>query len=202
MEIGGQSKSQFDSLHATGSLTLGGTLDVSLVDGFVPSRLNKFDILSWNTLSGKFSSLQLPALPGSLGWNTSNLYTMGELSVIDLTLLPGDMNRDHQITSADLPLLQQALTDKTAYELQTGVTDAELAILGDTNESGTFDNGDLQGLLNELIYGTSFSAGSPPALNEKQPLSVPEPSTLILLGLGALWAPWQWRRIRSRRTVN
>ena len=40
-----------------------------------------FDILDATTHSGVFSSISLPALSGSLQWNTSQLYTSGVLSV-------------------------------------------------------------------------------------------------------------------------
>src|SRR5262249_48290540 len=156
-------------------MVFGGSLQVSLLNGFVPTRLNKFDLIDWSTHAGTFSALQLPALGGSLAWNTSNLYQTGTLSVVDLNKLPGDLNLDHQITSADLTLLLQALVDPTAFENQYGISAADLAIVGDANESGTFDNADIQGLIGELLNGTSFSAGSAPDLNP-----VPEPSALFL----------------------
>jgi hypothetical protein len=155
-------------------------LQVLLVPGFTPARLNKFDILDWGTRIGIFSLLQLPALTGTLGWNASNLYSTGTLSVVDLTKLPGDLNHDGSITNVDFPLLMQALTDPAGYALATGVNAADLAILGDANESGAVDNGDMQALLYEIIHGTSFVAGSAP------PLSVPEPASASLLLMGAI----------------
>jgi hypothetical protein len=193
IELGGATPgTQYDQVHLAGQLSLSGTLSVSLINGFTPARLNKFDILDWGTRSGAFSSVQLPTLGGALGWNVSNLYSTGLLSVIDLNRLPGDMNLDHQITAADLPLIEKALVDAPGYESLVGVSAADLAIIGDADESGTFDNGDLQGLLNELIHGTSFVAGSAP------PLTVPEPASIVLLGLGVLAIPSRTSHRRSR----
>ncbi len=42
----------YDQLHVTGQLSLGGTLAVSLIDGFTPAAGNSFDILDWGSLSG------------------------------------------------------------------------------------------------------------------------------------------------------
>ena len=42
-------------------MSLAGTLKVSLIGGFSPTLGDSFDILDWGTLSGTFSTLQLPA---------------------------------------------------------------------------------------------------------------------------------------------
>src|SRR5262249_38399637 len=63
IELGGIAPgSQFDRLQVAGQLSLGGTLSVSLINGFLPVRGNSFDILDWGSLAGAFSALQLPAL--------------------------------------------------------------------------------------------------------------------------------------------
>src|SRR5262249_48731026 len=71
MELGGTVRSlptQYDAIVASGNLSLGGTLVVSLINNFIPGTGNSFDILDWSTLIGTFSSLQLPALAGGLTW--------------------------------------------------------------------------------------------------------------------------------------
>jgi hypothetical protein len=198
IELGGVvPATQYDQVHFGGQLTLGGALNVSLVNGFTPARLEKFDILDWSSRSGTFSSLALPALSSPLGWDTSNLYTSGTLSIVDLTHLPGDMNFDHQITAADLPLMELALANRAGYETLEQVGDADLAKVGDADQSGTFDNGDLQGLLYELLNGTSFTTGGAPPLGSGSssdgnvPASVPEPSTMVLMVSAAVLAVWR-----------
>ena len=82
IDLGGLSPgTDFDQLSVMGSTTLDGTLSVSLVNSFSPKLGDSFDILDWGTLSGTFSTLQLPALGNNLAWDTSQLYTTGVISV-------------------------------------------------------------------------------------------------------------------------
>ncbi|HEY2883203.1 MAG TPA: PEP-CTERM sorting domain-containing protein [Pirellulales bacterium] len=202
LNLAGPAVNQVDKVTVDDQLMLAGTLHVSLTGSYTPARLDKFDILDFGAVSGMFKALQLPALASPLGWNVSNLYSTGTLSVVNLGLLPGDMNLDGAITAADVPLMELALVNKANYESLTGATPADLAIVGDADESGSFDNGDLQGLLFELINGTNFVAGSAPPL-ESQPLAVgspstvPEPSALVLITLGVGIAMLRRRRGRK-----
>jgi hypothetical protein len=79
-QLGGATAGQFDKLSLTGTLAAGGTLDVDLINGFVPTAGNSFDILDFTTATGAFT-LSLPALGGGLSWNTSQLLTTGTISV-------------------------------------------------------------------------------------------------------------------------
>jgi hypothetical protein len=172
--------------------------------------LGKFDVIDWGTLDGTFSSLKLPALTDTLGWNASNLYSTGTLSVVDLNKLPGDLNRDGQVTAADLDALQQALVDPAGYEAQYNVSPADLAVVGDANESGTFDNGDLQGLIYELNHGTNFLAGSAAPLGDlnvgaigsgDSPAAVPEPASIAFLLVGCSFLAFTRKRFALRLPV-
>lgn len=68
IEIGGTNSTDFDRLLANGAFALGGTLNVSLINGFSPSNNVTFDIIDGGVLSGSFSSLNLP----SAGWSFSD----------------------------------------------------------------------------------------------------------------------------------
>jgi len=69
-----------DLLAAAGGMQLGGTLQVNLLGTPQPGH---FHILDWSTtLSGQFDTLNLPALPSNLDWDTSKLYSTGTLSVV------------------------------------------------------------------------------------------------------------------------
>jgi hypothetical protein len=82
IELGGRNaQSEFDRLSVSGDVSLAGTLQISLINGFTPTLGDSFDILDWGTLSGTFSTLQLPALGNNLAWDTSQLYTSGVISV-------------------------------------------------------------------------------------------------------------------------
>jgi hypothetical protein len=95
IELGGTALGQYDQINVAGELTLDGTLQISLINGFTPSAGQSFDILNWGSLAGAFSAIQLPSLQG-LAWNTSQL-AAGMLSVA----IPGDFNLDYSVNAAD-----------------------------------------------------------------------------------------------------
>ncbi len=74
---------EYDRLVVGGRLTFGGTLRVSRWNGFAPQAGQKFDLFDWGTAQGSFSSIDFTNAPlaSGLTWDTSNLYTTGELSV-------------------------------------------------------------------------------------------------------------------------
>ena len=85
-------------VYCTGNLNLGGMLAVSLINGFMPTAGNSFDLFDWASLDGTFASMQLPTLPGGLTWNISQLYTTGVLSVGGVL---GDYNHNGVVDGAD-----------------------------------------------------------------------------------------------------
>ena len=175
IEIGGTAPgTQFDQIRVQGQLTLGGTLNVSLINGFAPATGNSFDILDWGTRSGTFSSLQLPGLPGGLQWNTSQLTTTGVLSISGSNFAAGDFNRDGHVNAADIPAMLAALTDLNSYKATNSLSDANLLSIGDIDSSGAVTNADVQALLDLLKSG----GGSVDA--------VPEPPSIALMALAAV----------------
>jgi hypothetical protein len=51
-------------------------------NGYAGSDGDRFDLLDWGALSGSFGSVSLPVLNDGLIWDTSGLYTLGELRVV------------------------------------------------------------------------------------------------------------------------
>ena len=84
MELGGLARGTgYDALDITGSFTPGGTLTVSLINGFQPALGNSFDLFNFSSIGGTFAALDLADISSSgLTWDTSALYTTGVLSVI------------------------------------------------------------------------------------------------------------------------
>jgi hypothetical protein len=107
MELGGTTAGAYDQIQATGVLALGGTLHVSLINGFVPTAGQSFDILDWSALSGAFSSISLPRLSG-LAWNTSQLYTTGVISVASAGLI-GDYNNNGVVDASDFVMWRKGV---------------------------------------------------------------------------------------------
>ncbi|MBI5686490.1 MAG: leucine-rich repeat protein, partial [Verrucomicrobia bacterium] len=103
MELGGTNTWLYDQFDVSGALNFGGTLSVSLVNGFTPQAGDRFDLFDFGSGAGAFGSLNLPALDPSLYWNTNLLYSTGVIEV-DLATArvlspaPGSTNNSASVT--------------------------------------------------------------------------------------------------------
>jgi hypothetical protein len=57
VNIGGTSPGQFDQLSAGGTVKLGGSLNVSTINGFSPQHGNTFTIINGASIAGQFSTV-------------------------------------------------------------------------------------------------------------------------------------------------
>ena len=65
--------SELAPLLLVNSATLAGTLDVELVNGFVPVHGQSFTLLSSvGTIAGMFETINLPHLTGPMNWSIAN----------------------------------------------------------------------------------------------------------------------------------
>jgi autotransporter-associated beta strand protein/T5SS/PEP-CTERM-associated repeat protein len=179
IELGGVTPgSQHDQIQASGALALGGTLTVSLVNGFNAAAGNSFDILDWAALSGTFSEIRLPALAGPLAWNTSGLYTTGMLSVVS-PFLEADFNENGVVNALDLSLW------KAGFGTPVGATHMQ----GDANGDEDVDGADF------LVWQRQL--GSDPA--DAATAVIPEPGS-FLLGIVAAAGFCRLQRPKASRT--
>ncbi|MEA2237452.1 MAG: hypothetical protein QOC81_2176 [Thermoanaerobaculia bacterium] len=76
----GPSAGQFDQLNITGTASLDGTLDVSLIGGYEPANGATFPVISFASLSGDFTTKNLPSWASGHGTlatsSTSNAYIL------------------------------------------------------------------------------------------------------------------------------
>ncbi|HYV20007.1 MAG TPA: hypothetical protein VFC25_13365 [Verrucomicrobiae bacterium] len=83
VEIGGLTPgSEHDRAVLSAAPTIAGTLNVSLVNGFVPADLNTFTILTFPSATGTFATVNTPILPGGLVWQIFYTPTTVFLKVI------------------------------------------------------------------------------------------------------------------------
>jgi T5SS/PEP-CTERM-associated repeat protein len=167
-----------DKLIVSGTASLGGTLKVTLRDGFTVSTGNSFDVLDFASSSGAFTAFDLPDLSGGLVWNVSNLALTGVLSVVASTTFPGDFSGDGKVDAADYVVWRKSV--------------------GRTVTPGTGADGSGNGVITQAdyeIWRTRFGSGGATALDS----SVPEPATVVPGVLFALGAVLRRRRRPSLR---
>jgi len=80
-QVAGGVEATSDKLAVTGSLTLAGVLKVTRLYATPLYAGHVVQLFSAASISGTFTSVQLPALSAGLEWNTSELYTTGKISV-------------------------------------------------------------------------------------------------------------------------
>jgi hypothetical protein len=191
MQLGGTAPSANSKLNVTGALTESGTLNVSLVNNFKPLAGNSFDLFDSGSLSGAFSLLQLPTLNGRIVWDSSHLYdtgTLGGTLSVAATYYAGDINRDSLINVADISALMMALADLSKYRTDNSLTDPTLfKDVADVNGDGFVNNLDIQSLIS-IVAGNATDGASPGSVvgGDSSITAVPEPTTIVLMGLGAL----------------
>ena len=109
------SGTDYTALDVTGSLALAGTLSVNAI-GFSPLLGHAFDLLNWGlTRTGTFSTLDLPPLGSGLTWDTSQLYTLGIISVLGPNGLAGDFNQNGVVDAGDYVVWRNSGGSQAAY---------------------------------------------------------------------------------------
>jgi hypothetical protein len=86
IELGGDvAGTGYDQLQATGEVNLAGFLNISLIDEFVPSEGDTFDIITSMSLTGTFGendrNISWPALPPPLTWDIQYNESPGSVTI-------------------------------------------------------------------------------------------------------------------------
>ncbi|MFM9997260.1 MAG: hypothetical protein ACKVU4_15835 [Phycisphaerales bacterium] len=109
VELGGLApETEHDAVTITGGAALGGTLDLSLVNGFVPALGQSFAVLTaTGEVTGTFAAVNQPAAPPMpTGLKLVPVYTENGVSVrVEATCYP-DCNADAALTVADFGCFQ------------------------------------------------------------------------------------------------
>ncbi len=153
----------FAKLDMTGTATLAGTLELSLIDSFVPAIGDSFDILTYSSLVGAFE--QVNGMDLGNGSYLALIYGANSSTV--RVQLGGDLNNDGFVGIEDLNMI--------------------LGVWNQTVPAGSPMNGDITGDgfvgiedLNQVLG--NWNAGTPPPAEALA--MIPEPGTLGVLALG------------------
>jgi hypothetical protein len=126
-------------LAASGAIALGGSLEVTLAVGYVPSAGATYDLFDGASVSGTFSSISLPALDPSLVWNASQLNATGVLKVG----YAGDFDLDGDVDGGDLLVWQgggspspNSVGDLAIWKTSFGAVTAETLVSASVPEPG------------------------------------------------------------------
>ena len=104
VNLGGTARSQYDQLEVSGTATLAGTLDVTLIDGLVIGPFEDFQVLSYGTLSGSFATVQYPSgvtLYASYGPSSLDLFSTPSFELVTTTADTGAGSLRTAILTAD-----------------------------------------------------------------------------------------------------
>ena len=177
IDIGGATvDTLYDRVAVAGTAQLAGKLKVSLLNGFAPTAGQKFDVVTAGTMSGLFSSLELPALSNGLVWSLSTNATTYSLNV-----LRADYNENGVVDAGDFTLWRDQL-GKTV----TPYTGA------DSDGNGVVNSVDFTRWRNN--FGKSSAALITGGAGGLAANAVPEPAAATLLFMGVCLAWWRRRR--------
>jgi T5SS/PEP-CTERM-associated repeat protein len=185
IEIGGLAQgTQHDVLNVTGNALVGGRLDLSLIDGFVPTPGDNFVVLSANMVSGAFNNVANGQRLATADGAGSFLVHYGPNSAFDPTLvllssfqtsgLPGDYNHNGVVDAADYVVWRDMLS-------QSGP-----GLAADGNGNGVIDAGDYDVWRAHFGQTTGSGSGVTAGLPGSVDAAVPEPASLALVCLFAV----------------
>jgi hypothetical protein len=193
----------FDMIDATGTITLDGVLDLSVLAGATPVEGTTYTILNADGFEGSFDDIVgLPAGDGSWRPFIDDITTEIRVS---FSALPGNMNKDFVIDELDVELFAWAIRDPNTYDLHF-----EPALIGAADSGAADMDGDNANTFSDIplfLNAVAMSGGNSEAAFAKilQVLAgVPEPGAgIAALSAAVLLSPcvrrWQASRQRPRQ---
>ena len=112
IDLGGIQPGEYDQLQVAGSVSLNGTLDVSMIDGFEPAAGQTFDIITADSVTGTFSSVIAPE-----GMDIQVVYSNSGVSLQVSAGLVGDFDGDNDVDIDDIDFYVGNIGSQAAGEL-------------------------------------------------------------------------------------
>lgn len=166
---------QYDRVTVAQAASLGGELNVSLLNGYRPAIGTSFQIVSaTGGVSGTFSSESLPELAGGASWSLE--YGPNSVS-LEVGGVLGDFNRDGRVDAADY----------TVWRNQLGSN----SLAADASGNGTVDQSDYN--IWKANFGQVAVVGSG---SLGTVAGVPEPATALLFSIALAGMCVMRRRLR------
>jgi len=157
---------QFDRVNVTANVSVGGTLDIVLLNGFAPDYFAEFVVLTAGSRDGKFDQVTGTLIDPDKVLAPVYDYN-GNTGLTLVAALPGDANLDGTVNGDDL------------LRWQANLFSGDEFIQGDFNIDGVVNGDDL------LIWQAHLFDTVPVSVLATS--SIPEPGTaVLLLGLGVL----------------
>ena len=182
VELRGTALNAFDRLVASGDVIVDGFLSIDIDDvspgvPFVPALGNTFNIITGNSVTGVFDTVDVSGMPAGLAFHINYLANAVQLQVVNKPIFSADFDDDGDVDSTDLAIW------KGAYDLNQ---------LGDADGDNDSDGADF------ILWQQQFGSAPAVALAQPAAAAVPEPSTAILSLTALVGAGWQRTRNRFR----
>ncbi|MFA6045719.1 MAG: hypothetical protein WC718_12115, partial [Phycisphaerales bacterium] len=133
IEIGGPAPAQFDRITVPAAWTIGGTLRISTINGFVPGYGTTYDIITYGSHTGTFASID------GNGWTVQYLPDRVRL----IAVCDADVNLDGNADQGDVDYLINVVAG--------GPNPTNID--PDFNRDGNVDQGDVDALINAVAGG-------------------------------------------------
>ncbi|MCC6492610.1 MAG: hypothetical protein IT424_06285 [Pirellulales bacterium] len=164
----------FDMIDVSGTVTLGGVLDLSVLAGAAPVPGVNYPMLTAGAIKGSFDDIVGTSVGGG-SWvpHFDPTFTSINFSETDL---PGNMNADETVDQQDVALFAYAIRDPNTYHAQYYILgDVADSYMADMDEDGSNTFADIPLFLDAI---EQFGGSSQAALTEiaRVLAAVPEPS--------------------------
>jgi hypothetical protein len=181
VDVAGTGLGQFDRLVVNGAALLDGYLNIVVDGGFVPALGNTFNVLAATSgVSGTFDLVNMSGMPDGLTFAVKYLAGAVQLQVVSTPFFSADFDHDGDVDETDYAIWKanfglNQLGDATGDGLSTA---ADYTVWRNQLGSAPIPFGAGSG-------GIAFDVGSTPA---------PEPTSAVLMAIGAMLAGCVGRR--------